>query len=128
MVYGVGGAAATINSLLCFLKSLHVWKGKKRSYCKNDVSFGFAGHSRVLTPFFRGSGGLILIDYPFPSTARPSPGHVSAHSPSCPERTESRPAAAELPPPRTPHSGATTRPRPLPLTAPPLPLRALPRG
>lgn len=66
MLLGEGGrAAATINSLLCFLKSLHVWKGEKRSYCKNDVSFGFTGHLAYQLHFFF----LILLSF-FPRPGR----------------------------------------------------------
>lgn len=104
-------AAATINSLLCFSKSLHVWKGGKRSYCKNDVSFGFTGHLAYQLHFFIFFYLILLPFLPRPGRAQDTsaPRTVSGL-----KRTKSRPA-----PPRSllphPHSGATTRPRPLPL-------------
>lgn len=42
---GGWAAAATINSLLCFSKSLHIWKGKKRSYCKMTCHLASLGTS-----------------------------------------------------------------------------------
>lgn len=126
-----GGSCYHLMDLLCFSKSLQVWKGGKRSHCKmtchlaswGTFAYCFLGFLFCFVFVFL-FFGLVLFDSPFlPSTAWPGPGHVcSAHSRSCPNRPESRPESATLPPPSPPPLRRHDSPAPPPPpSAPPLP-------
>lgn len=96
MVYCEGGAAATINSLLCFSKSLQFWKGKKRSYCKMTCHLASRGTLRTKAP--RG-GGVSL-----PSSSSPLRRPLATHPVAPRARLPAAPRLARPPPAPSPRA------------------------
>lgn len=111
------GQLLPFNVLLCFSKSLQVWKGEKRSHCKMTCHLASLSTLRTIYFLFL-FFDLILFDsllfLPPPGLAQDTSAARTVGPGSCPNRPESRPESATLPPPRPPHFGATTRLRPLP--------------